>query len=101
MAVQGQRQIQEHLRAVGTTPTTNAPPPEQFELPVSADGRCPQGTSSVGSAGSAGQPGTGSIHCLAQKTPEGSFILPTILQIKALTVTKNMFQLVVIHGSQI
>ena len=32
----------------------------------------------VGSAGNAGQPGTGSTDCLAQKTADGSFILPTV-----------------------
>jgi hypothetical protein len=38
-------------------------PFKQVEVPVNADGTCPEGAYSVGSSGNAGQPGTGSIFC--------------------------------------
>ena len=36
-------------------------------VPANKDGTCPTGSHNVGSSGSAGQPGTGSINCIADK----------------------------------
>ena len=46
-------------------------------VPANKDGTCPTGSHNVGESGSAGQPGTGSVNCIADKpsTPTQ----PTIL----------------------
>ena len=44
-------------------------PPKQVEVPANPDGTCPAGSYSVGSSGNAGQPGTGSVICLANTPP--------------------------------
>jgi hypothetical protein len=66
----------------GTTTTTTSEPPSELEVPVKPGtvATCPDGTHGGGSSGSAGQPGTGSTHCLAQKTADGTFILPSVPQ---------------------
>jgi hypothetical protein len=58
----------------------NCPPPtntpvqpqvKQVEVPANPDGSCPEGSFPVGSAGNAGQPGTGSFTCLSNTPPAG------------------------------
>jgi hypothetical protein len=55
----------------GTTPGANAntssttSTPKQVEVPPLTSGKCPYGSSSVGSSGNAGQPGTGSTICIS------------------------------------
>jgi hypothetical protein len=53
------------------TTTTPAQPPTQIEVPANPDGSCPAGSFRVGSAGNAGQPGTGSSTCLSNTPPAG------------------------------
>jgi hypothetical protein len=67
----------------GGTTTATPEPPTELEVPKINGGSCPGGSHSVGSSGSAGQPGTGSVTCLAQKTEDGSFILPSFPAIPA------------------
>ena len=78
-----EQQQQQHLQLLPVVVCTGITTPEpQTELAVPVKpgtiATCPDGTRSVGSAGNAGQPGTGEYHCLAQKTADGSFILPTV-----------------------
>jgi hypothetical protein len=54
-----------------TTTTTPAQPPTQIQVPANPDGSCPAGSFPVGSAGNAGQPGTGSSTCLSNTPPAG------------------------------